>query len=318
MNLISKIKNRIVRKTRRIYSIYHAYDFPPVNDGWEKYGKPVLGGGKEGIFFDPYVTLQDGKFEMYVSHRDNNSIKKYSSDDGVKWENGITVLTGSHKNEWEKIVNRASVLKKDHIWYMWYTGQNENQSMVGLATSKDGIHFERYEGNPVFIPSETYELQSVMNPCVMWDENEKIFKMWYSAGEKYEPDVLCYATSEDGIHWTKYKDNPIFQKSSNEYDKAKVGGCDVIKQSDTYMMFYIGYQNIDNARICVAESFDGIHWNRKPNNPIIAPSKNSWDAHAVYKPAVAYDEKQNQYLLWYNGRKGTKEYIGLAYNNKKK
>lgn len=46
-----------------------------------------------------------------------------------------------------------------------------------------------------------------MNPYVSYDENEKIFKMWYTAGEKYEPDVLCNATSINGVNWNKYQNN---------------------------------------------------------------------------------------------------------------
>ena len=30
--------------------------------------------------------------------------------------------------------------------------------------------------------------------------------MWYSGGEQYEPDAIGYATSKDGIDWTKCRD----------------------------------------------------------------------------------------------------------------
>lgn len=313
MNLIRKLLYRIPREVRRINSKLHAYDFPPESDGWKKYGQPVLGGKREGTFFDPYVIFKNNQFEMYVSHRDTDSIKKYSSDDGVHWTNGVTVLTGQKDCGWEERVNRASILEKDGLWYMWYTGQSKEKSMIGLAVSRDGIHFVRCEENPVLLPTEIYELQSVMNPCVIWDTSDKIFKMWYSAGEKYEPDVLCFATSIDGIHWRKYCNNPILKKSSHEYDKAKVGGCDVIKENGAYTMFYIGYQNVDNARICMAKSEDGVNWERLDTNPILAPSQKSWDSHAVYKPAVYFDEANKKCYLWYNGRNRNQESIGFAY-----
>ena len=38
----------------------------------------------------------------------------------------------------------------------------------------------------------------------MWDEERKIFRMWYSAGGFWEPDQIGYAESEDGIHWKKH------------------------------------------------------------------------------------------------------------------
>lgn len=44
--------------------------------------------------------------------------------------------------------------------------------------------------------------------------------------------------------------------------------------NDRYYMFYIGYQNVDTARVCMAESNDGIHnWVRSTDNPVISPEK---------------------------------------------
>ena len=74
---------------------------------------------------------------------------------------------------------------------MWYTGQSRNNSAIGIATSDDGIRFTRMQQKPILVPSEPYEKGSVMNPCVLWDKDEKIFKMWYAAGEQFEPDVLA-------------------------------------------------------------------------------------------------------------------------------
>lgn len=217
------------------------------------------------------------------------------------------------KGSWEERVNRASVCKIDGKWLMWYTGQSRNNSAIGIATSDDGIRFTRMQQKPILVPSEPYEKGSVMNPCVLWDKDEKIFKMWYAAGEQFEPDVLCYAESKDGINWERYANNPILEKSNEKYDQCKVGGCDILKENDRYYMFYIGYQNVDTARVCMAESNDGIHnWVRSMDNPVISPEKKSWDADAVYKPTVVLNKQKNKLLMWYNGRKQNCERIGLA------
>ena len=97
-----------------------------------------------------------------------------------------------------------------------------------------------------------------MNPCVIYEDG--IYKMWYAAGETYEPNALGYAESDDGINWTKSKINPIFTADkSNIYEQDRVGGCQVLKTDDMgYLMFYIGYENIDKAQICAARSANGI------------------------------------------------------------
>lgn len=302
----------IFLKLRRFINRKNMYYYSQVNDNWSKNDYPVI--CKNGdTYFDPCVLYDNKKFYLYASKRKTGAIVRFESIDGITWDKEIEVLTGT-KNTWEEIVNRACVIKKEEKYYMWYTGQFKNKSKIGYATSEDGVKFKK-NNSPVLIPSECFEQESIMNPCVIFDNEEKKYKMWYSAGEQYEPDFLCYATSEDGIEWDKYNINPIFKKGKDRYDKFKVGGCDVKKINQKYLMFYIGYQNIDVARICMASSLDGIIWNRSKSNPIISPTKNSWDAHSVYKPTFYYNKINNKIMLWYNGRKNGDEFIGYAWTN---
>lgn len=311
MNIIEKIENRIKLDVRRALNRRTAYDYPPENDGWIKYGSPILG-GEAGTFYDPFVRRIDNHYIMIVSHRNTKSIVRCDSNDGIHWSNPVSVLKPNKESGWEDRVNRACYWIKDGVWYLWYTGMNEKEAKIGLAVSKDGYSFKRYQQNPIIVPTESHEQGAVMNPCVLWDDADFAFKMWYSAGEKFEPDVLCLATSKDGINWEKHGQNPVFTHGVDKYDQCKVGGCDVVKVNGRYLQFYIGYENIDNARICVAESNDGIDWKRIKQNPILSPTKGAWDSDAVYKPSVCFDIKKNNAYLWYNGRKGHNEYIGLA------
>jgi predicted GH43/DUF377 family glycosyl hydrolase len=197
------------------------------------------------------------------------------------------------------------------LYHIWYTGQANGHSRIGYATSKDGKTWKRMSKEPVIMPDEPWEKVAVMCPSVIWDGKEKLYKMWYSGGEQYEPDAIGYATSKDGIHWKKYSRNPVFKNNpQNEWEQAKVTACHVIKENDEYLMFYIGFRDIDYAQIGIAKSKDGIsNWQRHPQNPIIRPGA-GWDASAVYKPYVIFDGKR--WLLWYNGRNGSVEQIGIA------
>jgi hypothetical protein len=76
-------------------------------------------------------------------------------------------------------------------------------------------------------------------------------------------------------------------------------------------MFYIGFRDEPHAQIGLARSRDGVTgWQRHPANPIIRTGKDQWDHDAVYKPYAIFDGRR--WLLWYNGRKGGVEQIGLA------
>ena len=64
---------------------------------------------------------------------------------------------------------------------------------------------KKFENNPIFKPETPWETKYSNVACpksggVWYDEEEKIFKMWYEASWLYQ---MCYATSKDGIHWER-------------------------------------------------------------------------------------------------------------------
>lgn len=278
---------------------------------WIKYaGDPVLGGSL-GTCFDISVLSEKGKYLMYFSWRPKQSIALTESADGIHWSDPVIVLAPA-KTGWEDDMNRPSVVEHAGLYRMWYTGQANGHSEIGYATSKDGVHWDRLS-NPVLTPEQPWEKVAVMCPSVLWDEHTHEFRMWYSGGEQYEPDAIGYATSPDGIHWTKHE-GPIFQADpASHWESYKVTACQVLVWQGWYYMFYIGFRDIDHAQIGLARSKDGISgWQRLPSNPIISPTPGGWDSDACYKPFAIYDDAGKKWMLWYNGRSGQFEQIGLA------
>ena len=279
---------------------------------------PVLGSKELGTCFDVYVTRENGRYRMDFSWRYKKALAVTFSDDGINWEEPQITLQNNLESGWEDDINRNCVLKIGDKYKMWYTGQARGYSFIGYAESDDGLHFCRPFNEPVLISERAWEGFSVMNPCVLYEDG--LYRMWYAAGETYEPNVLAYAESTDGINWTKSKINPIFvADKENIYEQDRVGGCQVIKTEDMgYLMFYIGYENIDKAQICVARSDNGITgWKKYEGNPIVSPDKGMWDEDACYKPSFLWNEETKQWMLWYNGRHKTDEFIGAVFCNKR-
>ena len=297
-------------------------DLVKSNGGWEKYEcNPVFGNKETGTFFDPIVLPcenREYKYKMFFSWRPKKSLAVSVSGDGINWNAPEVILEPDITTGWEDDINRCGVIEKDGRLHVWHTGQAHGNSWIGYAYSDipdiGKISLKRYSNEPVIIPEQPWENMSVMNPCVLWDEEQKIYQMWYAAGETYEPNAICYATSIDGINWRKHRANPIFTKNpDNIYEQNRIGGCQVIRYKNGYLMFYIGYEDIDTARICGAWSPDGVsRWKRFDANPLISPEPGKWDGDACYKPSIVYEEENKRWLLWYNGRKGGEEYIGLA------
>ena len=301
--------------------------------GWVKHeGNPILGGGL-GVCFDICVLKEENLYRMWFSWRTEKCVALTESADGIHWGPPVKCILPNPESGWENEINRCSVVYRGGKYHMWYTGQimklstveqggvgyvgadgvtYSGESKLGYATSGDGVVWERYQNDPVMKPEEPWENVAIMCPNVLWDDEKGCYIMWYSAGDQYEPNAIGYAASPDGIHWTKYANNPIFAADPQSlWEQHKCAACHVIPHDGWFYMFYIGFRNEDYAQIGIARSRDGITaWERSKYNPIIAPDDGAWDGEACYKPYVMPED--GHWKLWYNGRKGSIEQIGLA------
>ena len=235
------------------------------------------------------------------------------SKEGLHWSEPPQVVLGPRQGTgWEDDINRPYVLKRADGYHLWYTGQAKGHSAIGYATSPDGVTWTRMSDKPVLVSDLPWEKVAVMCPSVLWDEPAKVFRMWYSGGEQNEPNAIGYATSPDGLVWTKYAGNPIFTPDpQTPWEIHKVTACQVEKCGAWYVMFYIGFRDEPHAQIGIARSRDGLtQWQRHPGNPIVRPGVGRWDHDACYKPFAIFDG--TQWLLWYNGRHGHLEQIGVV------
>ena len=198
-----------------------------------------------------------------------------------------------------------SVLKESAGYRMWCSWRPKKS--IALSVSSDGFSWSNPE---IVLPpnAETDWEKDINRPGVI--KRNGLYHLWYT-GQAQGHSWIGYATSKDGLNWKKHEGNPVFKNDpKNEWEQAKVTACQIIKEKNEYLMFYIGFRDVDYAQIGIAKSKDGIsNWQRHPQNPIIRPGK-GWDASAVYKPYAIYDGKR--WLLWYNGRNGGFEQIGVA------
>jgi len=145
---------------------------------------------------------------------------------------------------------------------------------------------------------------------VIYDEDEGVFKMWYSvmyyAGELQDgPSKFAYATSKDGIHWDKPKLGLVEVNGTkeNNYIIPEIGiyGSIIKDPSDIpqrryKMLCIVGSKEMVWARfhipLSLAYSADGIHWARPAHvNPVLrGVSDGPW--------GFTYDPDRRKYLLF--------------------
>ncbi|HUT88985.1 MAG TPA: hypothetical protein VMY37_05795 [Thermoguttaceae bacterium] len=118
------------------------------------------------------------------------------------------------------------------------------------------VDFEPYQGNPVFAGTgkDTWD-RTIRERGYILREGDTWY-LWYTGYNHNRSDAnyrntmsLGYATSPDGLHWTRHGDNPVFDKSWTE-------DMMVLKHGDTYYMFAEGLHDIAHMLI----STDRVHW----------------------------------------------------------
>ena len=137
--------------------------------------------------------------------------------------------------------------------------------------------------------------------------------MWYSGGEQYEPNAIGYATSPDGLKWTRHEKNPIFRPDpKNAWEKDRVTACQVVRQGDWYVMFYIGFRDRGPCPDRPGP-VQGRHHRLASDT---RPTRSSGPATASGTPTPCTSRMRSstarRWLLWYNGRRGGVEQIGVA------
>ncbi len=115
------------------------------------------------------------------------------------------------------------------------------------------VDFASYELNPVFSGSGTDTWDQFIRERGYILKENGVYHLWYTGyskmGGKDKESHLGYATSLDGLKWTRYEDNPIF-------DSCMVEDMCVVKSKGTYFMFAEGRQDIAH----LLTSVDRIHW----------------------------------------------------------
>jgi predicted GH43/DUF377 family glycosyl hydrolase len=176
-----------------------------------------------------------------------------TSLDGINWTrySGNPILTKGDTASWENFwIESPAVLwdSATNQYMMWYSGVNKNWIIqTGLATSPDGLNWTKYPGNPVITNGQpqSYDDMWVAVPSVIKRNNQ--FEMWYSSFNSvaaWDTIFICYATSPDGINWTKFAGNPLLNTftlpSDTTIDKGGPWACDVVydPNANNYKMWY--------------------------------------------------------------------------------
>ena len=170
--------------------------------------------------------------------------------------------------------------------------------------------WQRLSAEPIMRPQgDGFESAGVFNPAVLKRGGE--FVMLYRAQDRQGTSRVGYATSTDGVHFTR-RAQPVL---APETDYEQGGGLEdprVTKLGDTYYLTYTGYNKKD-AQLCLATSTDLIHWERKG---IILPAyKGRWNVGWTKAGSIVPQKIAGKYWMYFMAdARQRPQQMGVAYS----
>jgi len=215
----------------------------------------------------------------------------------------------------EQNVAEAAVLHDGTQFMMWYSGQESttNHWQIGLATSTNGLDWNKYVANPVLTVGApgSWDDSEVSFSSIMYDGEN--YRSWYSGySDAQQERNIGYAFSTNGINWTKHPTPVLSAGAEGEWDGQLVGNPTVLYDGAHYHLWYAGWLAPEGHwRIGHATSTNGLDWTKDAANPVLVPgSEGDWDDYHVTAPSVLYDGEI--FHLWYAGWDGP-DYSGDSY-----
>ena len=147
--------------------------------------------------------------------------------------------------------------------------------------------FTRATQNPIMSPQGSgWESADVLNPGVVYRNNA--FQMLYRAQNSSGVSQIGYASSTDGINFTRSTANPVIPNSVQPYESGGVMDPRLYQLNGTYYSFTAGYDwsNSPPQTIMETTSTDMVHWTTAV--PVVNTN---------YDPAVVTDSNDTPVLL---------------------
>ncbi len=229
----------------------------------------------------------------------------------IKYKNN-PILTKGSGSSWDRSsIGNPCVIYNGSMYIMYYSGHKGTPTIqeLGMATSKDGLTWTKYSGNPTLLKGGVNDFDGYLLGAmdVIYDGNT--YQMWYSGADGNKADWQTgYATSDDGFSWQKHTGNPVINLGTSTSWEGHYAFCPRVHYDGLrYKMWYTGLGQMSISKqkapyqIGYATSWDGALWRKFDDNPIIEHPYGWYIGLAGLD--VIYEN--GQYLGWHNYAPGS-------------
>jgi len=195
-----------------------------------------------------------------------------------------------------------AVVEFDGQLFMYYSGisstlqEGRIPDSIGLAISRDGYNFTKYETNPLFSGRAPEVVLKDGKFYMLYQKNKS---KGYFINSEF---TIHLAISQDGYHFKDYCEDPVIELGkTNEWDAHIVTPRIFFEDGIYLMIFACDPNHFDYSRYFgLAASKDLINWKKYPGNPIYCRGEiGSWDEGGIWFPS--FIKVQDTYYMWYEG-----------------
>jgi len=278
---------------------------------WTKYpNNPVLSASEDGSDgtknYAPFVMFENGIFKMWYHGVSGLIFKIYyaESPDGIHWNKTVKEPVVSPLSDHGEIAAAEPWVIHDETGYkMWFNAFGTNYVYrMRYATSVDGIHWD-IRTEPVLDGQYgSWDAIGITHPSIYYDGS--LYHLWYSSSNIQSGWKVGYATSPDGITWTKFAGNPLNFPSAGFAEAVSI-----MKIDDVFHAWYdTGYYRCTD--IYHAVSKNGIDWACDGDCTVLTVGLDTQDSSEILSPSVL--KLNSTYYMWYSADNGTTRHINLA------
>ncbi|MEN6307618.1 MAG: family 43 glycosylhydrolase [Anaerohalosphaeraceae bacterium] len=201
-------------------------------------------------------------------------------------------------------------------YLMYYTtgpyndGRPEDGYCIGIAESRDLISWTKTAD---FVRDKDYEKKGACAPCaVILKGKVHLFYQTYGNGPK---DAICHAWSDDGLHFTKNPDNPIFHPTG-DWTCGRAIDADAVEDGDRVLLYVatrdpdMKIQKLAVAAAPLNSEYTKKDWTQLCANSILEPTRD-WEKKCIEAPAV-FRKDGLFYMFYAGGYNNQPQQIGVA------
>ncbi|MGW0857656.1 hypothetical protein, partial [Streptomyces sp. NPDC002690] len=147
----------------------------------------------------------------------------------------------------------------------------------------------------VMSQSLPWESSLLQDPCLVYGQGGgPLFKLWYGSLH-----AVGYATSDDGLHWTKAADPVLTPTLPSE--TVALNQPSVVFQGGVWHMTYFGVADDGNGQIHYASAnAPGGPWTK---HGVVLTSTMPWEDRYIYNSSLMYDASDRVWKMWYTAGK---------------